>query len=203
MRLFDYMIAQKTVEGPETAEISREFQACIQCGDRIVRSTAVKKDTDAKFPVPIPATDCNAKLYAAVQFIATILFFFVPNPCSAAETIRLAQGLWEIRTSTRLPELSQSVSRQYTECIGISDLDPSSFFENTRHCTISGKTLSGNAVNWLLDCTVPGRGKLHGRGSFASTGARAEGSTTLWVLHQGREVEMIAKWSGHRIGECQ
>ncbi|MGR9107079.1 MAG: DUF3617 domain-containing protein [Gammaproteobacteria bacterium] len=134
--------------------------------------------------------------------MAIALFLLAANLCRADDTVRLTPGLWEVRTTTRLPELSQSLSRETTSCLQSSAMDPTEVFENTRQCSVSEKKLDGNAMTWLVACTVPGKGNTHGNGAFTSHGDHAEGSTTLRMFHRGREIAMIATWSGRLIGPC-
>ena len=130
-------------------------------------------------------------------------FLSLSHFCLAAETIQLTPGFWEIHTSTRLPAMSQSVSSQLTQCIENGDIDPSDLLKNNGQCAISEKKLENNRMSWLLQCTVPGSGIVHGHGEFSSGGDRAEGASTMIVPHQGEDVEVVSTWSGRRIGECE
>lgn len=196
------MIAQKTVRRPEVTKIAGTRGTHGRCRDRKFRLSVSNKDIESRRSVPLPAMDSSARCRRAAPFFWMLASFLMSGSGFGSETLRLTPGMWQIKTSTRLPAMSQSISRQYAECIQISDLDPTSFFDNPKQCSISEKTFSGNAMNWQLECTVPGKGRLQGRGNFASHGDRAEGSATLTVFHEGTQVEMITHWSGRRIGAC-
>jgi Protein of unknown function (DUF3617) len=210
---FRYMIAQKPVDSSNSMVIRKNQPNRLHRGLRNPGPSSDTKDTSFNVLVPQntikttqpprPDSRFSAQSHRVVISLAAALFTAAPNLFGAEESVRLTPGIWEIRTATRVPALSQSISRQFNKCIAISEFDPSSIVDYGDQCLVTDRSITGDALKWLLVCDITGRSKLYGHGEFTSQGDRAEGKTTFRVPHQGRQVEMVATWSGRRIGDCE
>lgn len=124
------------------------------------------------------------------------------NIVSAADSIPVKPGMWEMTTTMTSPMFPQPRVSTATECMeksefSITDLMPSDQSE----CTITESNVSGNTLTWKMQCQMQG-GSGEGGGTFESNGNSGSGDMYMNMEVQGQSFNMQNSWQGKHIGPC-
>jgi hypothetical protein len=120
----------------------------------------------------------------------------------AADSITIEPGMWEVTTKMTSPMSPQPRVETSKECMKDASISPDDLAPNDGDgCSITESDISGNAMNWSMQCTSPG-GVMTGGGNFTSNGDSGHGSMTMNMKIEGQSFDMQMEWQGKRIGSC-
>jgi hypothetical protein len=132
-----------------------------------------------------------------------LLSAFLLSPPVLAEGMTIEPGMWEMKSTMKMPMLPEPRVTTLTECmteseismddLSGSDLDPA--------CKFQVEQAGENSMKWTVDCPVEG-GSSHGEWSATSNGDSVNGDGVITMSFQGQSMEMTMEWSGRRTGPC-
>ncbi|MDW3096112.1 MAG: DUF3617 family protein [Gammaproteobacteria bacterium] len=134
--------------------------------------------------------------------IASLLTLSATNLAIAGNSISIETGLWEVTTTMTSPMFPQPRVNTQQECMEDSQISPESLApSDDGECSIIDSNVSGNTLNWSMQCNTPG-GAMTGQGSFNSNGDSGSGNMQMNMDIQGQSMSMQMEWKGRRIGSC-
>ncbi len=119
-----------------------------------------------------------------------------------SDGVNITPGLWEIKSTSQVPSMSQAIGDTVTRCIQEESIDPTKLLSDSQVCTVSAKKVTGNSMSWNMDCAMQGMLKANGRGEFTSMGDTAKGLTEMTANMNEQVLNIKATWIGRRVGEC-
>ncbi|GEM_PF-928589 len=149
----------------------------------------------------VPPTKWVNMKYSTVQIIIGA-WALCTTVYAANDGVKITPGLWEIKSSSHIPSMSQAIGDTVTRCIREDTIDPAKLLSDSKVCSISDKKVSGPSMSWNMDCAMQGMVKAKGRGEFTSSGDSAKGLTEMTASANEQIIKIKATWIGRRVGEC-
>jgi len=119
-----------------------------------------------------------------------------------AEGLQIKPGMWEI---TATSENSMMGARTHTiqKCMTDSEFDPSTQMQgmDKDQCQTTTK-VSGNKMDYTMECSSPDSGDFSGQGTFTSNGDTMESIMNIQGSAEGQTITMKVSSIGKRIGDC-
>ena len=139
--------------------------------------------------------------YSTVQIIIG-LWALATTVYAGNDGVKITPGLWEIKSTSHIPSMSQAIGDTVTRCIREDTIDPAKLLSASKVCSITDKTVTGLSMSWNMNCSMPGRVKAKGRGEFTSSGHSATGLTEMTASANEQAIKIKATWIGRRVGDC-
>jgi hypothetical protein len=112
----------------------------------------------------------------------------------------MKEGLWEITTTAEMSGIAMKMPPQkHTQCLTKNDVIPKDP-QTPSHCVIKQQKITGNIVNWAMECTGDGVTTTT-TGSITYSGESFAGR--MDVSMSGTDMKIVSTMSGRRLGSCQ
>ena len=129
-------------------------------------------------------------------------YLLLPASSMAAEAISIEPGMWEITTKMTTSMFPQPRVETTQECMKDSEIGPDDLVpDDGGDCTITESKVSGNSMDWTMQCNSPG-GVMTGGGNFTSKGNSGHGNMSMNMNIEGQSITMEMAWEGKRTGSC-
>lgn len=130
--------------------------------------------------------------------LVTVAVLLCAAQASAGPDIR--DGSWEITTVTEMSGLAMKMPPQkHTQCLTKDALVPKDP-QAPESCVIKDQRVSGNTVNWSMECTSD-RVKTFSTGAVTYSGDTFSG--TLDITMSGTDMKIRNTMTGRRLGPCK
>jgi hypothetical protein len=108
------------------------------------------------------------------------------------------EGEWEFTVKVEMPSMGMKMPPStYTQCMKKDNPVPQNN-QPGQACRVSDMKTKGNTVTWTMVCSNPA-GKMTGKGKVTYQKESMSGTMTM----EGPGMQMISKFSGHRLGPCK
>jgi len=112
----------------------------------------------------------------------------------------IKEGSWEITTATEMSGIAMKMPPQkHTQCLTKDDLVPKDP-QTPSNCVIKDQRVSGNTVNWTMECTSDNV-KTVSTGAVTYSGEKFSG--TMDITMSGTDMKIRSTMTGRRLGPCQ
>lgn len=134
--------------------------------------------------------------------LISCLLVFLPTLLSA-EGLPIKPGLWEITSVSENSMMGSPRTRTFQQCMTEPELDPLSQMTemDQEQCEMSS-TVSGNQLNYTMECTMPQAGTFSGQGTFISHGDTVTGAMEMQGTFDGQTIQMKVSSEGKHVGDC-
>ena len=132
-----------------------------------------------------------------------LLAAMVFSTAALAEGMAIEPGLWEMKSTMKMPMFPEPRVTTVTECMTRSEISMDDFSDGNLDpaCKFQVEQVGDNSMKWTVDCPVEG-GSSHGEWSATSSGDSVSGDGLITMNLQGQSMEMTMEWSGRRTGPC-
>lgn len=128
--------------------------------------------------------------------VLTLLCVFV-LPVFADASPDFETGQWEVTVEFDIPGMPMKMpANTYQQCMSEDSFVPKDEKPNQK-CETRDVRTKGNTVYWKMACINAG-GKMTGEGSITYRKDKMDGTMTM----KGQGMEMISRFTGKRIGDC-
>jgi len=118
------------------------------------------------------------------------------SPAVASPDVQ--EGSWEITVVSEMGGMTLP-PQKHTQCLK-SDACVPTDPQMPRNCVIKDQRVSGNTVNWTMECSTEGA-KTVSTGSITYEGESFSG--TMDVAISGTDMKVVNTMSGRRLGPCK
>ena len=124
-------------------------------------------------------------------------------PAALAEGMAIEPGMWEMKSTVKMPMLPEPRVTTMRECMTKSEITMDDFSDGNLDsaCRFQVEQVDENSMKWTVDCPVEG-GSSHGEWSATSSGDGVSGDGLITMSFQGQSMEMTMDWTGRRTGPC-
>jgi hypothetical protein len=143
---------------------------------------------------------------ASVIF-ALIVASLLTVQLALAEGPELEPGKWQFTTTMHTPMMGKPQVITDTECITEEEAkkDPLASMIEEGNCKVLKKEISGDTVEFEVECQGEMDVKSKGKGHFTSDGTTMTGEMEITMdmpKMGGKTMTMTQKWEGKRLGDC-
>ena len=112
-------------------------------------------------------------------------------------------GKWEITSQTEMVGSQFKIPPvTYTQCLDNKNMVPQNKQNNNKDCKMLKQTVKGGTVSWEMVCDGKDS-KAQGKGQIIYKDSTMAGDFTIKTTAQGKELTIINKMTGKRIGVCE
>jgi len=142
----------------------------------------------------------RSTLTAAAGALLSLWILSHASPASAADGLKIPDGLWRTTSTVTMPMLAQPQSKTEERCMKNRTFSPTDMTDQS-DCTVKSSNVSGDTMSWTLECPNQA-GTLTGQGRMMVSATQANGEMKMSMTMNGQSMTMTHHWEGQRIGDC-
>ena len=120
-----------------------------------------------------------------------------------AEGLQIKTGLWDITSTSQNSMMGAATTRTFQKCITEPEFDPlSQMTDMDKEQCKTNSTVSGNQLNFTIECKMPQAGTFAGQGLFVSNRNTVTGNMEMQGTIDGQTIRMKVSSEGTYAGDC-